>query len=109
MSNKIKLSPFSFSGNVLVYRIHGKFESSDHTSQLYCDRKLYFYAFWMITIPYIFLSLLILVALCVYLNKVCRGRHMKQDKVEPKQDKLEPKQDRVEPQQAEAAESNTAS
>jgi len=44
-------------GSVWVYRVHNDYQSDDPTQEDYCDKTLYLYAFWTLTVGYIFMAL----------------------------------------------------
>lgn len=68
----------TFSGNVWIYRTKGKFSTVDSNADDYCNHTLYWYAFWLITVTYMLMGVLLILACLlpciVMLCAVCRAK-----------------------------------
>lgn len=54
-----------FAGNVWVYRVYGKQDTTDPLSLNYCDAATYYFAFWSITTAYIILAIVCCCSCCI--------------------------------------------
>jgi len=60
-------------GNVFVYRQHGKYQSDDPTLDNYCHKTCYLFAFWVITVTYIFIGAMLFFSCCCCCFICCFG------------------------------------
>ncbi|XP_050417577.2 transmembrane protein 272 isoform X3 [Patella vulgata] len=57
------LMAWFIAGNVWVYKLHGKFNSTDASSSSYCHPTVYYFTYWLLTSVYILMAL-IFICIC---------------------------------------------